>query len=338
MTALIDSGVIYAGPRTKGHVSNIGLAAGTTSASGDSITITGANGSSLSVDNPGHITLDTGLTSGNFKTFTITSDITIDLTGAHWGFGTLGDLTDQILSVYAINDAGTLKWGVAVYPYYFSISNSLSSATGTDINLATETLVNSALSAASPCSRIGWFKADFDDTGGSSEDLWSVSSSTDDLNISEPLDPDSAREKYHMYGSPTLASSWTSNYYFSNFDIIHGLGFATYTSNDTQGDKITINRSGHYSVNISLTASLTAANHYLVIGVYTDQTASGDGNPFAYVTVNSVNFTYTAIESGGTSHWLDAGDVLTVKLVAQGGTPTVNGLTIFLDGVVLDHR
>ena len=161
---------------------NIAIEPGTTSNADDSIVITGSNGNALSTDNPGYVIMD-GVSPGTLTTFTVTANVSIDLTGAHWGAGGNGDLADAILRVLALNNNGALVWGIALQGGREIILNTLDSATSTDINLPEEVLVSSALSADAQVLEVGWFKANFDDTGGAAEDLWAVQAGDGDLNL-----------------------------------------------------------------------------------------------------------------------------------------------------------
>ena len=79
--------------------------------------------------------------------------------------------------MYAINDNGTLKWGV-MHAIKNEILNTDSSTTQSDINSATKMLVNSALSSGTwTIYEVGWAKANYDDTGGANENLFTVQSS-----------------------------------------------------------------------------------------------------------------------------------------------------------------
>lgn len=169
-------------PNTFGFTSNIGLAAATTTNSGDSIKITGANGSALSSTNPGYVMLPS-TTSGQLTAFSVTSDVTIDLTGTHWGFGTLGDLTDYVLHVLALNNNGSLVWGIAAESGRQIVLDTEDDTTQANISSFDKVLVNSALSADAQVIHVGYFKANFDDTGGAAEDLWAVQSGDGDLVI-----------------------------------------------------------------------------------------------------------------------------------------------------------
>lgn len=163
-----------------GTTINIGLAAATTTNSNDSIKITSADGTALSSTNPGYVMLRSA-TGGQIQRFTITADVTILLTGAHWGLGTGGDRTDYPFHVYAINDAGTLKWGVGAVPGLTRLDGADDSASPGSITTTDGILVNSALSASSNAQEIGWFRANFDDTDGAAEDLWAVQTGAMDI-------------------------------------------------------------------------------------------------------------------------------------------------------------
>lgn len=190
---------------------DLGLAAAQTSVAADSIKITHSNGSALASTNPAISYVNSTSSPGQITKFTKTSDTTIDLTGAHWGYGTTGDITDMRLFVYEINDAGTQKFGVAISPYLTSVSSSDDETTATSVTSSEKVLVNSALSASSSCRLIGWVKANFDDTGGSSEDLWAVQTSLDDIHINREIIPDTRiiYSNTTVFALAAAPSSWT---------------------------------------------------------------------------------------------------------------------------------
>ena len=173
--------------RTPGWKANLGIQAATTTNADDSIKITSADGTALSSTNPGYITLP-GQSAGQLETFEIIADITIDLTGAHWGLGTNGDQTDYSLSVYAINDAGTVKWGIGTVYGHSIILGVDDIDTATSATQINHIFVTSALSADSPCIEVAHFKANFDDTGGAAEDLWTVQTGTGAISL-QPQKP-----------------------------------------------------------------------------------------------------------------------------------------------------
>lgn len=185
-----------------GSTYNIGITTATTSAANDSIKITSADHTALSGSNVGYIALPNS-TSGQVEILSLTSDVTIDLTGAHWGLGTFGDRADYPLHVYAINDSGTVKIGVGSVPSLSQILGTVDSTTATDINQVHEILVNSALTGDSPAAEIAWFKANLDDSGGASEDLWSIQTGAGDLNVGKA--PDGIRHEF----VPTISGAGT---------------------------------------------------------------------------------------------------------------------------------
>jgi len=179
--------IAYAGAYTPEWLSNVGFVNYTTSETDDSILIQGAGGSSFSTSNPGHVTLP-GSTPGELTTAIVTADVAIDLTGAHWGLGTGGDETDAILCVYVINNNGSLAWGISLRPDLTTILNTDSSTTQTSVTAWGDMLVNTALASGTwNCRRIGYFKANFDDTGGASEDLWAVQSGAGDIVLTSEI-------------------------------------------------------------------------------------------------------------------------------------------------------
>lgn len=166
---------------------NLGLSNATTTVTDDSINIGGAS-AALSATSPLYIHLPHATSPGRGTVLSATADVKIKLTGAHWGFGTFGDQSDLVMRVLAINDgSGTIKFGVTPTSGITTIASTSTSATATDINLGTEVLVNAALAVGTwPCVEIGWFLADFDDTGGSSEDLYVVQSGIGEIQVGTP--------------------------------------------------------------------------------------------------------------------------------------------------------
>lgn len=154
---------------------NISLVPAQTSVANDSIRITGA-AAALSPTNPGYIPVMKSDLSGRITLFKLTADVTIQLTGAHWGEDTYGDLTDAFFRVMAINDTEVLKFGITKGKSTPFANSTLASATQASVNAPDMILVNSALNVGNWVStELGGFAASFDDTGGSSENLWAVS-------------------------------------------------------------------------------------------------------------------------------------------------------------------
>lgn len=203
---LTSDGVLtFIGSRSPGWTSNLGLEAATTTNSNDSIKITGANGSDLSSTNPGYICLP-GVTAGTLTVFRITSDVTILLTGAHWGLDTIGDFADLVLRVYAVNDNGSIKWIVANKGALTTIADTATSTTQSNVNTQAKAIANSSISSGTwPVQQMGWFLADFDDTGGAAENLWAVQTGNGEIGVGTPAPVVGDLE------SVTITGSWTSN-------------------------------------------------------------------------------------------------------------------------------
>jgi len=142
-----------------GETSNVKIESAQTSTTNDSIKITGED-SALSTSNPGTFVMPDG------TKLTLTSDITIDLTGAHFGDGGLGNLTSIYRRVLIINDNGTLKIGVAKLGGRFTVLTTDTNATATSVTTPEGILCNSAIaSATNTCFEIGFAECDFNDTG-----------------------------------------------------------------------------------------------------------------------------------------------------------------------------
>lgn len=162
-----------------GQIHNLSFKAAQTSVANDSIEINSADGTDLSASNPGYVCLPS-TTAGQVTVFEITAKVKIRLDGAHWGLDTQGDQTDVPLHVLAINNSGSLAWGISLFNRQ-SIVDTATSTTRTDINLTSEVLVNTALTAGTwPCISLVSLDCDFDDTGGSSENLWAVGTAVSD--------------------------------------------------------------------------------------------------------------------------------------------------------------
>lgn len=245
-------------------VKNLGLTTDTGSVALDSIKITGAK-AALSSTNIFSISLENSTTPGLIAAFTATADVSIDLTGAHWGFGTAGDRTDEKLVVYAINDNGTLKFGVALEPFKTQILNTDSSATATDITAWNKMLVNTTLSAGTwPCKQIGWVNGNFDDTGGTSEDLWAVQFGIGDLNVtSEYSNIETITETNAESNWPGAASTYADEGTLTVGPGIWDLSAGCYTRND---------------------GAVTAANSRIGFG-----TTAGDASPNLGIEVANYN-------------------------------------------------
>lgn len=212
------------------YIYNFGLAAATTTNANDSIKITGA-AAALSATNIGRVTLPNSATAGLLINLSATADVTILLTGAHWGLDTLGDFSAIELRVYAINDNGTLKWGVSNKGGLRTIADTATSTTPANISTQSKVLVNSAISGGTwPCREIGWFLASFDDAGGAAANLWAVATTAGSINVGIPVKDETDTVSY----TPTLTgdpgSSQNVGYWSRHGDKIQLSCYATFTT------------------------------------------------------------------------------------------------------------
>jgi hypothetical protein len=163
---------------------NVGLTAALTAVAADSIRVVGQGGSALSATNPIYVWIEDHATPGQLVLKTLIAHAIQDLTAAHWGLDTLGDVTDLVIRAYLINDTGTIKVGFGIKGGLKSITNTDTSTAPGSITSGEKILVNTALNAGTwPALEIGWFHSNFDDTGGSSENLHVVQTGVNDLNI-----------------------------------------------------------------------------------------------------------------------------------------------------------
>lgn len=162
-----------------GEMQNIGFTmtgTGTTT-----LNITQANGSAFANTNGnrGYVWLRSA-TDGSIIRGVLTANVSIVLTGAHWGLDTQGDTTNSILRVYAINDGNTANgftptWGVGYQGGFQYIRNTQDNTTATSITLPENILVNANVATDnSPMTDVGYILANFDDTGGASENIWAI--------------------------------------------------------------------------------------------------------------------------------------------------------------------
>ena len=153
--------------------SNIGAVAATTTTTNDSIKITGPDGVTLSTTNF-DIELPSDTAQGRYEKFTISSDITLKISGAHWGIGTTGNITGAILRWGFINDGGATP---ALWVGYLGNRETVASTscftTQTSVTAPEHLLVNRSLAVGTwPVKEFGYCYADFNDTG----DIWAIQS------------------------------------------------------------------------------------------------------------------------------------------------------------------
>ena len=120
-------------------------------------------GAALSASNPGYVRIRSS-TAGTYRTVAVTADVTLDLTGAHWGLDGKGNTTNSILRVYAVDDAATLRWGAGYQGGFYYIRSTQDDATATNINLPEEILINANNATDNtPVLDVGYIFASFTD-------------------------------------------------------------------------------------------------------------------------------------------------------------------------------
>jgi len=171
----------FVGAPLRPGIYGLGIFNATTTDANDSVAIKYYTGAALSSTNVGYVVMPS-LTLGQFNVLKITADVTIKLTGAHWGWDTKGDLTDMILDIIAINDNAVLRWGVTSKSgsAVTLVASAKCSTTQTSATDSTRILTNTAVGADSYAIPAFWTKVNFDDTGGAAENLWSVQTGNDD--------------------------------------------------------------------------------------------------------------------------------------------------------------
>ena len=136
----------------------------------NTIKITSRGGTALSTSNPLIVVIDDPINPGQLSEFVVTSDVSINFDSAVWGFDTYGNLTGVVLRVFAINDNGTLRWGVGLLNRGV-VTTTDTTATAASVNLPEMILCNSAVSSSTNyCMEAGYFFADFTDASNT----WSI--------------------------------------------------------------------------------------------------------------------------------------------------------------------
>lgn len=140
---------------------NIGFKQG---ADTSQLRIAGGDGNSLAITNPGFIRVPKTSTNSLY-TYKITSDIDIDLTGAHWGLDTKGNNIKVYLRVYAIVNLAlnSITWGVGLQGGFTYVTAAQTSITATNITTPEMILTHQAVSAQNDCYDVGYIEAAFID-------------------------------------------------------------------------------------------------------------------------------------------------------------------------------
>jgi len=164
------------GPRNLGI--DVATAAGT-------VTLTSAGGTALSSSNQGKVSLNSTANEGRVIERTLSAPVDIILTGAHWGFGTTGDLTDFPLWLVFIDDSASSTgiFGVMAQAGQASVTTGQVKIVASDVTSFNQVLTATAISQTSNVYYWGYLLSNFDDQGGSSEDLWTPHPGPGDINL-----------------------------------------------------------------------------------------------------------------------------------------------------------
>ena len=166
-----DSGRII-GYQDKPGVYNIDIISATTTNAGDSVTVQ-CGGAACSATNPGFVVMNATGAGGAYVVFAFTANVTQLLTGAHWGMGTNGDITGVLIRALFVNDNGTLRTCFALLGGRQTVLTTDTTATQTSVTTPEGVLCNTAVaSATNTVLDYGYFRSNFDDTGGVAEDLF----------------------------------------------------------------------------------------------------------------------------------------------------------------------
>ena len=148
------------------------------------ITLVGADGNALSATNIGIVAFNSTASAGVVKSYELTSNLSVTLTGAHWGKGGGGDLSDVVLWPILIDTGSAVILGVLFKAGRQTVTTADDETVATSVTTEDKVLVSSALSAENNCVYLGWLRANFDDTGNAGgEDFWTVQTGVGDVNI-----------------------------------------------------------------------------------------------------------------------------------------------------------
>ena len=154
----------------------------------DTVKVVSANGTDLAVDNVGQFTTPSTTSAGLLSTVNVTSNISVTLTGAHWGLGTLGDFTDVPLWILLINTGSGAVLGVSRQGGRTSIAPADISTVPTTITSREKVLVDTSFASESNVVELGWIKGNFDDTGNpGGEDYWTIQTGPGDINFGKNI-------------------------------------------------------------------------------------------------------------------------------------------------------
>lgn len=146
------------------------------------VKLVSGDGTDLSTSNIGYVTFSSTAVPGEIINYELTANLSITLTGAHWGLDTTGDYTDFILWLMLIEVSGTVILGVSARGGRDSIASVDTTTVNTSVSTRDKVFVSSTVGADGNATDIGFIKANFDDTGNAGgENYWTIQSGVGDI-------------------------------------------------------------------------------------------------------------------------------------------------------------
>lgn len=142
----------------------------------NTIKITSRSGAALSASNPLIVVINDPATPGQSSEFVVTSDVSINIDSTTFGLG--ATITNQLLTVIAINDNGTLRWGIVFLTNRTTLLTTDTTSTASSATTPESAYCTAAVgSATNSVLEVGYFRADFTSGGNT----WSIQTGTNDV-------------------------------------------------------------------------------------------------------------------------------------------------------------
>lgn len=213
------------------------------------VKITSCTGSALSSTNPAYVVLPSSSTVGQLSVFSVTSDVTLDLTGAHTGLDGFGNFTGVLWRIMAVNDTAAIKWMAIRRSGQSTILNTNTSATASNITTQQKGLVNSALNSGTwPMAQVGWLIADFTDAS----DEWALQNTVGTIGVGTVAPRITSQVVVNTPGAGAAghgsdATNGDCTRRWTNAKVNTGTAIL-YADSSTLGGKFTANEAGIYQV------------------------------------------------------------------------------------------
>lgn len=261
------------------------------------------DGSNLSATSFGHFVVEdtTGATtSAGHLIFTLTANVDLTLgAGPHWGNANLGDLSATILDIVGIADSGTLKWAWSFLPggfhEYFQAHVGSSSNTPANITVPNMLFIQSgeSLTTSNLPVQSGWHvTASFDDTGGGSDNLWSIHQTQGGVRVG-PSDGKWRPWAPHFTGFSSTPTG------FSEFTLIKNTAFLSHRRISHGASNSTSFDIGNVPVNSDKGQNASAAGFY---------NGGGAGTHSGYLIITTTGRSIECRRNRATPSWTSSGN------------------------------